>query len=320
MDFRTLTYFVTVAEELNITQAAKRLSMSQPPLSNQIRDLEKDLDTQLFIRGSRGSRRLELTPTGELLLRRAQQILSLCEKTREEIHSYGKELSGNLMIGTVEGRAPFLIAWWIAGFQEEYPLVHYTLRSGGTDDILGQLFAHEIDLAVIATPYDNEHVEGFCVGTEPWVALLPKSHPLASDPGSEIPLSALCHEPLILPERVSRIEAITRWFESIGAEPQILCRLSNYQDAVALVEQSVGICIFPQTTYTPNPLVVTKLITDPPKAVKYALVTPKGQIPSTVTNTFIEYVKDVLEDELLHPEHTDSNHTNFSLPEDVTLL
>ena len=73
MDFRTLTYFVTVAQELNITQAAKRLSMSQPPLSNQIRDLEKDLDTQLFIRGSR---RLELTPTGELLLRRAQQILS----------------------------------------------------------------------------------------------------------------------------------------------------------------------------------------------------------------------------------------------------
>ncbi len=317
MDFRTLRYFVTVAEELNITQAAKRLSMSQPPLSNQIRELERDLNTQLFIRGSR---KLELTPTGELLYRRAQQILSLCERTREEIHSYGKELSGNLIVGTVEGRAPFLIARWIAGFCEEYPLVRYTLRSGGTDDILNQLFHHETDLAVIAMPYDNEQLEGFCVGTEPWVALLPQNHPLAEMSGNELPLSTLCNQPLILPERASRVEAIERWFESIGAEPQILCKLSNYQDAIALVEQGVGICIFPQTTYTPNPLVVTKLIVEPSKAVKYALVTPKGQVPSAAAGAFIEYVKDFLEEERLHPEVLLPNTSDFRIPDDITLL
>lgn len=317
MDFRTLRYFVAVAEELNITKAAKRLNMSQPPLSNQIRDLEQDLDTVLFIRGAR---RLELTPTGELFLKRARQILSLCERTREEITSYGKELSGNLALGTVEGRAPFLIAEWISGFKEEYPLIQYTLRSGGTDDVLNQLLNHEIDLAIIAVPYDNEILDGFCVGIEPWVALLPKNHPLALSPGNELPLSSLKGEPLILPERASRIRAIEQWFENVGVEPQILCRLSNYQDAVALVEQEIGICIFPQTTCTTNPMVVTKLITDPPKAIKYALVYPKELAPSAVAGAFIEYVKDSLEAKQRSDGPLTQSVSGFSVPNDISLL
>lgn len=317
MDFRTLRYFVAVAEELNITKAARRLNMSQPPLSNQIRDLENDLHTTLFIRGGR---RLELTPTGELLLKRARQILSLCERTREEITSYGKELSGNLILGTVEGRAPFLIAEWISGFKEEYPLVQYTLRSGGTDDVLTQLFNHELDLAIIAVPYDNETLDGFCVGIEPWVALLPKNHPLATTPGNSLPLSSLRDEALIIPERASRVEAIERWFESIDAEPQILCRLSSYQDAVALVEQEIGICIFPQTTCTDNPMVVTKLITDPPKAIKYALVYPKGQAPSATAGAFVEYVRDTLEEQQIHGFSPLQSSSPFSIPENITLL
>jgi len=132
MDFRLLHYFVTVAEELNITRAAAVLKMSQPPLSSRIKQLEQDLGTVLFIRRKRG---LQLTSTGKIFYKRAKQILELADHTREEIMNYENELSGHLMLGTVEGRAPYLLARWIAGFREEFPLVTYTLRSGGSDDI-----------------------------------------------------------------------------------------------------------------------------------------------------------------------------------------
>ena len=79
MDLRTLQYIVSVAEELNITRAAEKLHMSQPPLSAQIKNLETELDTVLFIRGGR---RLELTETGQLLYRRAKDILGMAERTR----------------------------------------------------------------------------------------------------------------------------------------------------------------------------------------------------------------------------------------------
>ena len=77
MDLRTLQYFVTVAEELNITRAAEKLHMSQPPLSAQIKSLERELDTELFIRGKR---RLKLTESGQLLYRRAKEIIKLTDK------------------------------------------------------------------------------------------------------------------------------------------------------------------------------------------------------------------------------------------------
>ena len=90
MDFRSLTYFITVAGELNITKAAALLNMSQPPLSSQIRQLEEDLGTKLFIRSKRG---LTLTPAGTILYKRAQQILELADHTRQEISSYETFLS-----------------------------------------------------------------------------------------------------------------------------------------------------------------------------------------------------------------------------------
>ena len=91
MDLRSLNYFTVVAEELNFTRAAQRLNMSQPPLSNQIRNLEEELGTQLFVRGGRS---LQLTEAGLLLYRRAEQLLDLAERTREEVSSFAMGLSG----------------------------------------------------------------------------------------------------------------------------------------------------------------------------------------------------------------------------------
>ena len=292
MDLRTLRYFTVVAQERNITRAAEVLAMSQPPLSLQMRSLEEELGVQLFIRGKR---RLTLTAEGEQLLRRAHQILELAEKTQQEIKTMRNGMSGTVFLAMVEGRAPYLAAQWIAGFRQEYPLVRYNLWNGSSDDVLDRLRRGLADLAIVAAPYDHEHLDGFSVGAEPWVAIIPQNHPLAKLEGEEIQLICLKDEPLIVPSRKSRIEAIRAWFGEIGAEPNILCEMSNYVDAVALAEQGVGISIFPQTTHTPNTLVVSKIITQPPRQAKYVLVWNKEQHPSGLTEAFINFVQDFQE-------------------------
>ena len=292
MELRTLHYFTVVARELNITRAAEKLNMSQPPLSNQIKALEGELGVQLFIRGKR---HLELTEEGALLLRRAVQMQELADKTRQEIASLREGMTGTVYLSMVEGRAPFLAAQWIAGFREEFPLVRYNLWNGSSDDVLDRLRKGLADLAVIAAPYDSEHLEGFPVGREPWAAMLHPDHPLAKEPG-DIPLSSLVGEPLIVPSRKSRVEAIRRWFGEIGAEPQILCEMSNYMDAVALTSQGVGVSIFPQTVEVSNGLVVSKAVTRPARQAEYILVWNKGQAPTGLTREFIHYVQDCLEE------------------------
>ena len=97
MNLRTLHYFVTVAEELNITKAAEKLHMSQPPLSSQMKLLETELNTVLFIRGRR---HLKLTESGQLLYRRAKEILSPADKTSAEIRSMSEGMTGTISIPT----------------------------------------------------------------------------------------------------------------------------------------------------------------------------------------------------------------------------
>ena len=291
MELRTLHYFTVVAQELNITRAAEKLNMSQPPLSNQIKALEEELGVQLFIRGKR---HLELTEEGGLLLRRAVQIQELADKTRQEIASLREGMTGVIYLSMVEGRAPFLAARWIAGFREEFPLVRYNLWNGSSDDVLDRLHKGLADLAVIAAPYDTEHLEGFPVGREPWIAMLHPDHPLAQTVGDTIPLSSLAGEPLIVPSRKSRMDAIRRLFGEVGAEPHILCEMSNYMDAAALTSQGVGISIFPQTVDVSNGLVVSKVVIQPSRQVEYILVWNRGQPPSGLTREFIHFVQENL--------------------------
>ena len=314
MDLRTLKYFTVVAEELNITHAAERLCMSQPPLSNQMKALEEELGVKLFIRGKR---QLQLTDAGRLLLLRATQILDMTDKAQHEVMSLEGGMSGTINLGIVEGRAPFLIARWISGFKEEFPKVKYSMWNGSSDDVLDRLRQGLVDLAVIAAPYDTEHLEGITVGRGPWVAIMSRTNELAQIPGDEIPLQSLAGKPLIVPSRPSRIDAIRAWFAEADAEPNIICTLSNYLDAVAMSELDIGITIFPRTTYTPNDLLVTKIITEPARQIEYVLVGMKNREPSELMTEFINFVRDtedttaddpgfseILKNEYVPPENT----------------
>ena len=316
MDLRALHYFVVAAEELNITRAAERLNMSQPPLSSQIKGLEEELGVQLFIRGKR---RLTMTEAGAQLYRRARQILELSEQTRQELQSMDG-LSGILNISLVEGRAPYLLARWIAGFRSEFPLVTFRLWNGGGDEVLERLNRGLADLALVAAPYNAELLDGFGVGREPWVAMLSRQHPLAQEEGDFLPLRKLVGQPLFIPSRRSRMDAVRTWFAELGEEPNIAGDLSNYIDAVALAEQNAGICIYPMTTYTNNELLVKKIITESARQVEYVLVWSRSARKTELAQEFINYVQDCMEDERRGTQPYRMPEREYVPPEDTKYL
>lgn len=293
MDLRTLEYYTVVARELNISRAAEKLAMSQPPLSSQMKNLEEDLGVTLFIRGKR---HLTLTEAGIHLLHRAEQMLELADKTRNELQNMKASLSGSISFGMVEGRAPSLAARWIAGFREEYPLVTFTLRNGSSDNVVNDMKRGLVDVALIARPFDRIYLEGIRTARDPWMAIIPKEHPLARREGKTIPLASLVGVPLIVPDRASRVESIFRWFSGIDAEPTIIANTANYLDAEALVQVGAGVSIFPVTTYSPNPGVVLKQIVEPARAIEYDLVWEKDHTHTTLIREFINYVRDSLEE------------------------
>ena len=289
MELRTLTYFVTVAEELNITKAAQILRISQPPLSAQIKNLEDELGTPLFIRGKR---HLTLTDAGQLLYQRAKDILNLSEKASSEISALSRGMSGTVTIGLVEGMAPDIAAEWFAGFLSLHPGVRFRILDGNSDDLIEKMRGGLIGLAVITSPYDQQLLNSFHVGQEKMVALMNRSHPLANCGKTVLDVEDLKDEPLIVPSRKAHIEEIRRWFREIQAAPDILCEMDNYLDAAALAGRGIGISIFPQTAYIMNDSLVSREISGPDKDVEYLFVWRKGHPLPTVEERFIDYVKE----------------------------
>ena len=289
MDFRSLMYFCTVADELNFTHAAEKLNMSQPPLSSQIKNLEEDLGVQLFIRGKR---KLRLTEAGYLLYHRSRQMLGLAEKTRGELDALEQSLSGTVCLGLVGGKAPFMAAEWIGSFLKLHKGINFHLIEGSGDEIINLLFQGLIDLAVIARPYDTDRIEGIPVGSEPWTAHFPADHPLAKVPGTDVPLSALVNEPLIIPDRAIVVEGIHNWFAGIGAVPHIIAKTASYLSSLALTRAGAGIAVLPQTHKDKPDGIVCKVITEPSATVEYMLVTERGTPMSASSKAFFAFVQE----------------------------
>ncbi len=291
MELRHILYFMAVAEELNFTKAAEKLHMAQPPLSRQIQDLEKELGARLF---HRTPHMLKLTEEGVLFSQYAVQILELARRSAEGIRELHTGLTGTLYLASVEGHAPRLISEWIAGFHKLHPHVQYDLWNGSSDEVTDRVTKGLCDLGIITSPYSTEGLSVLPVYDEPWVAILPKDHPLALEDGDTIRLEKLSPFELIIPSRRSRLQEITGWFELSGNRPHILCRISNTLNAYMLVEQGVGIAIYPASANdirTPDSICIRR-ITDPSVTVSYALIWKKNQNLSHAAEALIRYVRD----------------------------
>lgn len=293
MELRHIRYFLTLAEEKSFTRAAEKLLIAQPPLSRQIRDLEEELGTTLFERSTRG---VVLTQAGEKFLQYALQIEHLAEQSVEVMQEMKDGLQGTLYLASVEGQGPRLLSKWIAGFHKLYPHVEFHLWNGDSDDVFLRLQNGLCDLALIAGPYDQENLEGLWVSEEPWVAMIPASHPLANSNRDTIALKELEPYELIIPSRHSRLQEITGWFQKEDIKPKVIGRMAHLLNAYELTEQNVGIAIYPASAafYGDKEKVVVRRLIHPEVTASYYLTKRAGKELSAVAKEFYRYVEENL--------------------------
>jgi DNA-binding transcriptional LysR family regulator len=247
MELRHLRYFVAVAEELHFTRAAERLGIKQPPLSFQIRQLERELGTSLFHRLTRG---VELTESGTLLLDEARWVLDQVERIKAGVQSRGRGETGCIHLGFA-GATCFqpLVPGIISAHRERYPSVLVSPEERNTPLLVAGLRSGEIDVAFIRPPLsDSEGLEVELLVEEPMVIALPESHPRARD--RSLPLAALAEETFILFPRAVAPDLHDTIIASC-LRAGFSCKLS--QDApqilttVLMVAAGLGVSIVPQS-------------------------------------------------------------------------
>src|SRR6185295_11859396 len=209
MELRHLRYFIAVAEEGHVTRAAARLGIQQPPLSQQIRALEKELGVQLFKRKPRG---VELTDAGHTFLERARTLLEDVERACASTKRTARGEQGRVVVGFTSS-APFhpFIPRVLRAFREMSPLVSLVLEESGSSELVQGLNNEDIDAAFIRSPVAD--VVGLTVRPllqEKMVVALPKGHPLAGggrkkktaqSRSAPLPLAELANETFILYKR-----------------------------------------------------------------------------------------------------------------------
>lgn len=194
MELRVLNYFLTVAREGNFSRAAEKLHLSQPTLSRQIKDMEETYGKMLLIREPR---RIVLTEEGELLRRRAEEILSLVEKTEGELLSSGRAVGGDIRIGAGESINFGLVMETAKEIRQAYPGIRFHIISGDGETTLYRLDRGLIDFGYVYGSLDpSKYSQLPLPARDRWVALLSRQDELAQK--ESIAPADLWHRPLLL--------------------------------------------------------------------------------------------------------------------------
>jgi DNA-binding transcriptional LysR family regulator len=296
MELRHLRYFIAVAEEGHITRAAERLGMQQPPLSQQIRALERELDVQLLRRKPRG---VELTEAGRALLADARAILAHIDHAFATTRRTARGEQGRIAVGFTSS-APFhpFVPRVIRAFRESFPLITLTLEESGTTELIEDLRHERVDAAFIRTPVTDPL--GLTVNPlleEAMLVALPSAHSLASGDaadGKALTLAALAAETFIVYRRRSGpglYDAIFAACHAAGFSPLVGQEAPRIVSTLNLVAAGLGIAIVPASLRRMQmDGVVYRSLTGTQPRAPLLLATRRGDT-SAVVRHFLDLVK-----------------------------
>ncbi len=239
MEIRILRYFLTVVREESINRGAEVLHVTQPTLSRQLSQLEEELGVCLF---HRGARRITLTNEGMLLKRRAEEILSLVDRTEKEMGEQDKLVGGKIVIGSGELAAVQVLPGLIETFSRNHPLVTYDLFTANADVVKEQMEKGLVDIGVLLEPIDIEKFEFIRLfQKERWVVLMPAHDPLASK--ERIQAEELEGKPVILPYRSSVRNEVASWFGDAFENLHVLFTSNLSTNGALMVRRGLGYAV-----------------------------------------------------------------------------
>lgn len=288
MELRVLNYFLAIAREENFTKAANMLHVTQPTLSRQIADLEQELGVKLFIRSNHN---IILTEDGMILKRRAQEILSLADKTKRDFLQKGETLSGTISIGSGEFRSTKYLAKIIAEFHKKYPDVRYEIYSGNAGNIRDYIERGFLDIGLMSEPIDIRKYNLISMPVnEQWGVFVPNDSPLSK----KIRIS---------PEDLTGMSVITatgdfnqsrigKWLGNYKDRVEIVATANLPYNEAVLAQENMGVMLSINLNCTYENLRFIPLF--PVLEVSTALAWKKEQTFSTATSEFMEFTRKYL--------------------------
>ncbi|OKP70087.1 LysR family transcriptional regulator [Paenibacillus helianthi] len=287
MDIRQLKYFMAIAEEGQITSAARKLQMAQPPLSQQLKLLEEELGVKLV---ERGPRSIQLTEAGIILRDRAQQILELTDSTTRELKDFVKGISGTLSIGTVSSSAATLLQERLMEFHLVYAGVKFEIHEGNTYRVLDLLNKGIVEVGIVRTPFNSAGLECVYTSSEPMIAVMaPEYDWTGGEP--EIEIGELRKQPLIIYRRFEQL--IRETCLEHGFDPQVFCMNDDARTTLLWANAGLGIGIIPRSAFilANNSNVLSKEIRSDSLNTRVAAVWMKDKYLSSLAEKFIENFK-----------------------------
>ncbi len=288
MELRVLNYFLTIAREENFTRAARQLHVTQPTLSRQIADLEQELGVKLFVRSNHN---IILTEDGMILKRRAQEILSLADKTKRDFLQKDEALSGTISIGSGEFRSTEYLAKIIVGFRRKYPNVTYEIYSGNANNIRDYIERGHLDIGLMSEPIDMRKYNFVNMPIkEQWGLFAPVDSPLSEK--ESISPEDLKGMSIVTATGDFNQSRIGKWLGDCREQVEIAATANLPYNEAVLVKENIGVMLSINLNCTYENLRFIPL--RPALEVSTALAWKKEQIFSATTSAFIDFASQYL--------------------------
>jgi LysR family transcriptional regulator, salicylic acid-responsive activator of bsdBCD len=306
MDVKQLRYFSAIAEEKQITRAAKKLHMAQPPLSMQLKQLEDELGVLLV---ERNGKNIELTEAGNILFKRAKELLHQFEETVTEVQQVGEGLKGLLSIGSVKTCFSY-IPERVEFFRKNYPLVTFHLQEGDSYRMAQYIRNRDIEVALVRLPLDLNDFHSLPLPDDPFVVVIPESW----GNHKSICMRDLAQMPLILLHRergIGLYELVVDECRKHGFDPNVVCQCPDASMLLSLVRTGVGAALLPKSTLMAFPYEGIKVfdIEDMHTKSESAVIWLKDRYLSKSAKRFIETF---IDEEFCRISEGESGSSNFA--------
>lgn len=295
MDIRVLRYFLAIAREETISGAAEFLHITQPTLSRQIKELEEDLGTKLFIRGNRN---ISLTESGILLRKRAEEIVDLFNKTKTELTKPEETISGKIYIGGGETNSMRYIAKIANKLQQKYPLIQYQLYSGNSDSVKERLDKGLLDFGLLIGTEDSNKYDFIRMPTkDKWGLLMRNDSLLAAK--NKIEPKDLWEIPLLSSSQSLATESLLGWIGKSMNDLNIVATYNLIYNAAIMVEEGLGyaLCLDKLVNTSGNSTLCFRPL-NPVLEVHLDIVWKKYQVFSKAAKLFLDYLHEHMDNDI----------------------